>query len=185
MDDKVKEKATVVITSENPVKVAAVKDGFKASFPNLEFEFIQLKVSSDVSDQPMSAEETHRGALNRASNAQKIHTDADFCVGLEGGLEEDMEGRMMSFSFVVVLYKDGREGYCQTNRYQLPPKVAELVKQGMELGQADDIVFKRENSKQSEGASGLLTHGIITRKMTFENGVILALVPFSNGELYE
>jgi inosine/xanthosine triphosphatase len=41
---------------------------------------------------------------------------------------------------------------------QLPPKVIALVQQGMELGDADDIVFGQTNSKQQMGAMGLLTH---------------------------
>jgi inosine/xanthosine triphosphatase len=31
---------------------------------------------------------------------------------------------------------------------QLPPKIVELLQQGMELGDADDIVFGQTNSKQ-------------------------------------
>lgn len=34
---------------------------------------------------------------------------------------------------------------------------------GMELGEADDHVFERSNSKQEDGAVGLLTKGLIDR----------------------
>jgi non-canonical (house-cleaning) NTP pyrophosphatase len=71
-----------------------------------------------------------------------------------------------------------------TGRFALPPRVAELVHQGKELGVADDIVFGRTNSKQENGAVGLLTENIIDRAAYYEQAVILALIPFKNPLLY-
>jgi len=59
-----------------------------------------------------------------------------------------------------------------------------LVGQGMELGHADDIVFQRSNSKQEDGAIGLLTRNLLDRAGLYEHAVLLALVPFFNLELY-
>ena len=44
-----------------------------------------------------------------------------------------------------------------TCSFDLPPAVAALVRQGMELGHANDHVFSLHNSKQSGGAVGSLT----------------------------
>jgi non-canonical (house-cleaning) NTP pyrophosphatase len=52
------------------------------------------------------------------------------------------------------------------------------------LGEADDIVFGRSNSKQKEGAIGLLTGNVVDRAGLYEHAVILALVPFKNVALY-
>lgn len=71
-----------------------------------------------------------------------------------------------------------------TNTIYLPPKVAELVASGMELGEADDIVFGTTNSKQSNGAVGILTGDVLGREDGFMVGVIGALVPHRNPELY-
>ena len=60
----------------------------------------------------------------------------------------------------------------------LSPKVAELVKQGKGLGEADDIVFGKTNSKQSNGGVGILTGDVLTRTPYYEPTVILALIPF-------
>lgn len=65
----------------------------------------------------------------------------------------------------------------------LPQEVASLVRQGVELGIADDRVFGRSNSKQSNGAVGLLTADLIDRQRYYEHAVILALVPFKNVDL--
>ena len=66
----------------------------------------------------------------------------------------------------------------------LPAEVADLVRQGHELGEADDRVFGRTNSKQEEGAVGLLTGGVIDRVQLYEPSVVLALVAFRNADLY-
>jgi non-canonical (house-cleaning) NTP pyrophosphatase len=52
------------------------------------------------------------------------------------------------------------------------------------LGEADDIVFGRSNSKQDNGAVGLLTDNVIDRAQLYEHAMILALIPFKNELLY-
>jgi non-canonical (house-cleaning) NTP pyrophosphatase len=66
----------------------------------------------------------------------------------------------------------------------LPPKVAELIAGGMELGPADDQVFGRTNSKQAGGAIGLLTDDVVTRSDYYTEAIIFALVPFKNPQYY-
>ena len=51
-------------------------------------------------------------------------------------------------------------------------------------GDADDVVFERSNSKQANGAVGLLTGDVITRASLYAHAVVLALIPFRNMELY-
>ena len=57
-------------------------------------------------------------------------------------------------------------------------QVRELVEQGLELGDADDLVFGESNSKQQNGAVGLLTDNVETRTSLYEQAVVLALIPF-------
>jgi non-canonical (house-cleaning) NTP pyrophosphatase len=54
----------------------------------------------------------------------------------------------------------------------------------MELGDADDEIFGASNSKQQNGAVGLLTENAVTRTTLYEQAVIMALIPFKNPELY-
>lgn len=152
-------------------------------FPDMLFEIEGVAVSSDVSDQPMSEKETLQGATNRANNARQVKPDADFWVGIEGGLEEISSG-MEAFAWMVIISKEGKIGKGRTGSFFLPEKVVELIKQGKELGEADDIVFKRENSKQSNGAVGILTNDLITRTTYYEPAIIFALIPFKNDTLY-
>jgi non-canonical (house-cleaning) NTP pyrophosphatase len=90
---------------------------------------------------------------------------------------------MGAFAWVVI-HDDRRCGRGRSGEFFLPEKVAELVRGGVELGEADDRVFSRNNSKQGNGAIGLLTNDIIDRKSLYIPAVIFALIPFANPELY-
>jgi inosine/xanthosine triphosphatase len=198
---------TVIVASHNPVKVQAAREGFARMFPAEEFTFQTLTTPSGVSDQPFSSQETLRGAYNRASRARELAPQADYWIGIEGGVEESPDGialtgaagaepadntapasiahpTLAAFAWVVVL-SGTRLGKGRTGMLFLPPRVAELVHQGKELGEADDIVFGRTNSKQENGAVGLLTGNVIDRAAFYEQAVILALIPFRNPDLYE
>jgi inosine/xanthosine triphosphatase len=159
-----------------------VREGFERMFPGAEFQIQGRSAPSGVSDQPTSDEETLQGAHNRARGVASSHPEADYWVGVEGGIQ-DHGNEMLAFAWVVVL-STGQSGRGRTGAFYLPQAIADLVRQGMELGQADDIVFGQENSKQANGAVGLLTGDVIDRAKLYEGAVILALIPFKNPRLY-
>jgi inosine/xanthosine triphosphatase len=173
----------IIVASLNPVKVRAALQGFHRMFPGVEFKVDTVSVLSSVSDQPESSRETLNGALARASNAAEACPEADYWVGIEGGVEKD-GSEVSAFAWVVVKDKSGRAGKGRTGTFYLPRAVAELIAQGKELGEADDLVFKRANSKQDNGAVGILTGNVIDRTRLYEEAVILALMPFKNYDLY-
>lgn len=173
---------TITVASQNPVKIDAAQRGFERMFPGAAFNVKTVSVPSGVSDQPMSSQETLRGALNRTCAAAHLQPEADYWVGIEGGLEE-INGELEAFAWVVVQH-GGRTAKSRTGTFVLPPAVAALVREGKELGEADDIVFQRSNSKQANGAIGLLTADALNRTEYYEQAVILALVVFRNPELY-
>ncbi len=173
---------TIVLASGNPVKVEATAGGFQRIFPGQELDVVSASVPSGVPDQPRSDAETLRGAENRAAAAARRHPEADYWVGIEGGIDDD-GAEMAAFAWVVVRSRT-LHGKSRTGTFVLPPEVAALVRQGRELGEADDIVFGRTNSKQKEGAVGLLTDGVVDRRRLYEQAVVLALVAFRNRDLY-
>jgi len=175
----------VVVGSENPSKLHAVQMGFQAIFPEHEFVFLTTEVSSNVSCQPMGDEETLTGAQNRASNARNVYPQADYWVGLEGGLSvlDNGEQSLAAYSWVSILGKQ-KPGCARSATYILPNKIADLIRVGMEQGEADDIVFGQANSKQANGGVGLLTNDLITRAELYAMAVKLALIPFIQEELY-
>ncbi|MDA8016512.1 MAG: inosine/xanthosine triphosphatase [Thermoanaerobaculia bacterium] len=183
-----------VVGSLNPVKIEAARTGVQRAFPGAEVDVRGVAVPSGVSDQPMDDEETRRGALGRVEAAARALPDADLWIGMEGGLEQ-MQGssgptpdRLFAYAWVVVRRDgpdgSGRRGESRTANFELPPEVVELVRAGMELGEADDRVFGRRNSKSEEGAVGLLTRGLVTRAELYAPAVLLALVPFLRRDLF-
>ena len=172
----------VIVASKNPVKLQCTKQGFQKAFPSDLFEFEGVAVPSGVSDQPMTDAETFQGAYNRARNAREAQPTAHYWVGIEGGIESRKD-EMNAFAWVVILTKT-QMGKARTAAFQLPPRIVELINEGVELGHADDLVFKRQNSKQKNGAVGILTHDLIDRVAYYEPAVVLALVPFMNPLLY-
>lgn len=173
----------VVITSSNPVKLAATKSAFIKLLGN-DFEFVQISSPSGVSDQPMSSLETLTGAKNRAERLVNSGFEADFYVGMEGGVEL-VNGDLIVFGWVYIQDKNKKVGKSKTAEFTLPKEITDLIiNQNKELGEADDIVFGRENSKQSNGSVGILTQDVITREIYLEHAAVLALIPFRNPSLY-
>jgi inosine/xanthosine triphosphatase len=193
----------VVVGSTNKVKVESARRAFALAFPGATIEVQGASSPSGVSDQPMGDEETRKGAFNRAAGAAAAAAASalasssdgggvDFAVGLEGGCaEEDIDlpaaatrrRDLTCFAWMAVLeVRTGQWGCARTASFALPPAVAALVRGGMELGLADDAVFKRTNSKQEDGAVGLLTKGTITRTLYYEHAIVLALIPWIRPE---
>lgn len=173
----------VIVASANPVKVNAALGGFRRMFPDLTINSKSVSVASEVADQPLSDEETLAGAENRVSNALTAHPEADFWIGIEGGVQE-VAGSLTAFAWIVIRSSRQREGKARSGTFFLPGAVQELVEQGIELGTADDMVFGSKNSKQAGGAVGLLTGQVVDRQQLYEQAVVLALIPFRNEQLY-
>lgn len=172
----------IVIGSKNPVKIACTEEAFQSAFGD-DFLVQGLNVDSGVSAQPFGEEETYSGAYNRARSCKDIFPEADYWIGIEGGVGE-MRDEMTAFAWVVILDRSGKMGRANTSSFFLPPAVAKLIKGGMELGHANDQVFQSSNSKQQGGAVGLLTKGVVSRKELYKQAVLLALIPFISDELY-
>jgi inosine/xanthosine triphosphatase len=169
----------VAIASLNPAKIRAVREAFSLQFPGIRIEYLPVSVESGVSDQPRTDDETRTGARNRALNAGKLIPDADFRVGLEGGIDT-IDEYLVAFAWMAVQSVDGRIGEARTVTLPLPPAVRALVEQGIELGDANDRVFSTVNSKHQGGAFGLLTNGLYTREAVYTEALVIALVPFVN-----
>ncbi len=176
------EKLLVIVGSKNPVKIACTESAFSEAFSK-GFVVNGITAASQVSDQPKGDEETYLGARNRVINAKKSFPEADYWVGIEGGIGEDIRG-MYAFAWIFVENKSGLQGKSKTGTFYLPEAIAKLIHSGMELGAADDQFFAKENSKQNGGSVGILTHGAITRQTYYNQAIILALIPFLNNELF-
>lgn len=173
----------VAVGSTNPVKINATKQAFAKVWPNKKWEVVGIEVLSGVSNQPMSDIESIKGATNRAKGAIKA-AKADFGVGLEGGIHKT-NGKWFDTGWAVVVDKNGMEGIGTSIRMQSPPAMMKYVKKGMELGDVDDLLFGKKNTKHKQGHFGLMSKGVLLREEAYQHGVISALVRFLHPKLFE
>ncbi len=169
------------VASSNPVKLEAVRRGAAQLFGHV--TVISVDGDSTVSAQPFGDDETRRGAIARATGALRSHPQADYGIGLEGGVLDAPDG-LYCIAWCAVISAAGELGLASAGNFLLPPKVAALVRQGVELGHADDIVFGRQDSKQKDGAIGALSGGRVTRADYYAPMVTRALLRFFNPDLY-
>lgn len=160
----------VCIGTRNPAKTSAVKEGFSTM---TDVEFIEIDVSSEVSAQPFSDEETMTGAINRAKNALAAGK-GDIGIGLEGGVKQTEHGLFVCNWGALVL-RDGRTYIGGGASIPLPTEVADALLEGEELGPVMDRYANKKNVRHHEGAIGVFTNGRITRQKMFAH-VIESLV---------
>ncbi len=141
-----------------------------------------ISVPSGVSEQPFD-EETYVGAENRARELFRRYPDADYFVGIEGGVQK-ISGIWFGFGAVAILDKKGRIGHGTSPQYELPESIVKQLQSGKELGTVIDEMSGETNSKQKGGAIGFFTGGVFGRKDLYVTGIITALIPFLNKEIF-
>lgn len=174
----------ILVGSKNPVKINSVKEAFQKYFENI--EVIGMEVNSWVSDQPVN-EETFDGAKNRAfeliERNKKENIHANFFIGIEGGIIE-LYSRWFAFGCMCIADENGNTGFGTSAHFELPGKVVKELLNGKELGDVMDIIQNESNTKQKHGAIGYFTKGVMSRSELYVPGLVTALIPFLNKELY-
>src|SRR5690349_18157435 len=173
--EDVREARHIAVGSKNPVKLAAARAVVTRLAPKV--VVAAVAVPSGVPDQPFGDEETIRGALARARAARE-RLDADFGVGLEGGVVEESDGSMRTCAWAAVVSRSGRHGVGGSLAMPLPDSVAQMIRGGMELGHAMDKLTSATNTKHGAGAVGILTAGLVDRQAAYEVLVAYAMSVF-------
>ena len=170
-----------VVGSRNPVKIAAAQQVLRRVYGD-GVRVEGLDVESGVSDQPWGDEETLRGALTRAQAALTVE-DAALGVGLEGGLVQ-VDGQVFTCAWCVVERVDGTSGIGGGANLLLPPPAADAVLDGAELGPTMDALTGLHNTKQRQGAIGVLTQGYLDRQSAYEHVLTLAMARLLSPSYY-
>lgn len=173
---------TVIVGSNNPIKINAVHNALSTIFPDIEFQCSGTDAPSGVADQPMTAHETLLGAQNRVSYIQQHH-QADWYVAIEGGVDNFDYGAA-TFAYIVIAHQD-KSSIGRSANLPLPNVVYQALCDGEELGHVMDRFFDTENIKQKGGAMALLTNDNVTREGVYQQAIMTALAPFLNPELFQ
>ena len=150
----------ITIGSLNPTKVEAVKSVFH------HYEVIGKNVPSNVSNQPMTDQETMEGAINRANNAKR-DGNSEIGIGLEGGviIEND---RLFLCNWGALVYEN-ETILASGAKILLPREFMKELKNGIELSDIMDSYTNEKDIRSKEGAVGIFTNGQITRTQIFEH----------------
>jgi inosine/xanthosine triphosphatase len=175
----------VLVGSLNPVKINCTKIAFEKYFKDV--EVVGYSVKSGVSDQPISEEETFLGAKNRAKalldKNKTENLNADYFVGIEGGVMK-MSNKWFELGCFCIIDKNSREAFGTSPSFELPDSITEKLLNRVELGDIVDELTGQKNSKQSGGAIAYFSKNVLTRQSLYESGLISAIVPFLNQEMY-
>jgi len=162
----------VIVGSTNQVKVAAIKNIF------IDYEVVGMNISSKVSAQPISDEETIKGAINRAFSAKGF---GDIGIGLEGGVQQTSFGLLL-ISYGALVDRKNRVYLAGGTRILLPNEVSKEIYKGRELGDIMDEYANKKNVKHDEGAVGIFTSNYVKRQDIFEHIANLLLGQMLTGK---
>ncbi|KGX89413.1 NTPase [Pontibacillus halophilus JSM 076056 = DSM 19796] len=155
----------IIVGSKNPTKVHAVQQVFH------DCDIEGMEVSSKVSSQPFSDEETREGAINRARECASQEKGA-IGVGLEGGVME-FEGDLYLCNWGALVCDKENVYTASGARIPLPDEVASELNKGKELGDVMDAYTKKKGVRNNEGAIGVFTNGLVNRDELFAHVVKL------------
>jgi len=167
----------VNVGSDNPVKIAAVREVLRRLHPDLIVN--PVAVSRTVGEQPWGTE-AERGAEARARECLGI---GDLGIGIEAGVLEKSDG-LYDVQHCVIVDRTGWTTSGHGMGFRYPPAVADLVRKGMTVGDACAQLFEEGDQGSGKGAIGILTNGILDRKALTEQAVLAALVPRIRKDLY-
>ena len=174
------------VGSKNPTKISAVREAISAYDLLSGSEVVPMEVSSGVSSQPKSLEETIRGALSRARNA---FGDCDYSIGLESGLMQVPQSKSGYMDFCACIIYDGRESHLGLScAFEFPTEITRLIhEEGLDANEASfrSGLTKHKNIGSLEGAIGILTKGRVTRKEYTKQAIQMALIQIENPSFYK
>jgi inosine/xanthosine triphosphatase len=194
----------IAVGSKRGPKLDAVHEALK-QFAHLldsetQFEVQGFDVESGVGHTPLSSAESMRGARQRAEALERMAKEKGesfrYYVGLEGGLEVFERGvptglasagdarRVFLESWAYV--SDGSRGhYGRSGAIELPEALAyEVLDKNVELAAAIDKFAGMAGVRDGQGAWGILSGDLITRREAFRIALVAAFAPFYNVKLF-
>jgi inosine/xanthosine triphosphatase len=172
----------ILIGSDNPVKMQAVRGAFARAFPDNTLKVTGHAVRSDVPPQPIGFDQLVAGAQARALGVLRC-TDSlpseRFGVGIEAGLVA-VPGTVtgyFDYQIAAVADQNRRITLGSGPGFEYPPQVIREVLGGREVGEVVGDLCQNANQKREAGAIGWLSSGLLDRAAVLELAVLLALMP--------
>ncbi len=168
----------IKVGSQNPAKVEAVREILQEYSHLKDAKIEGVDVSSDISEQPLSLEETVRGAANRARNS---FGDCSYSVGIESGLVAVPYTKSGYMDLCAAVIYDGTEVHVGlSSSFEFPDKeiTRMIVEDGIDMAQAVNQAGLTSDPAigSKQGAVGILTKGRVDRKEYTKQALRMALI---------
>lgn len=172
----------VSVGSQRKSKQNAVRKAFAHYYPD--FDIVGVACDSGVSDQPLTDEETIRGAINRANRAL---TKGDIGVGIEAGLKQVPNAitGYLNTTWCAITDKEGFLTIGSSPDFEYPGKIAEDALAGIEVSKsAAELYGMDETELKESGVISKLTRGVMSREDYSYYAVLMALIPRLQRKLF-
>lgn len=195
----------IAVGSKRGPKLEAVHEALRQCAhllaPDDQFEVQGFDVASGVGHTPVSSAESMRGARQRVDALTQTAANANesyqFYVGLEGGLDvcnrsdarsdqgQDTTSRCVFLESWAYVFDGSRGCFGRSGAIELPETLAhEVLDQGVELATAIDRFAGMAGVRDGQGAWGVLSRDLITRRDAFCVALLAGFAPFYNARLY-
>lgn len=150
---------------------------------NENVEIRGFKVSSEVSDMPLTLAELRDGARNRARNTRVLCAEADFFIWMEWWVYKDSVGDEYWLIGVVYIENTNWEGHFGYSCHMWVPDVVMrwlLDGTGEDLEQIMESLWCPKNIWDNQGSYAAWSDDMLTRTDQFRLATQCAIVPFFN-----
>lgn len=168
----------IVVGSLNPGKIEAVKK-FVQEYDCLSgADVVGVSVVSSVSSQPLTLDDTVKGAVTRARNAFRI--PCDLSVGIESGLMPVPSTLSGYMDFCVCAFYDGKRPYLGiSSMFEYPENITRMiVYDGLEASDAAKKagITNHEKIGNEGGIISIISGGKLTRPEYTRQALVCAFL---------
>jgi non-canonical (house-cleaning) NTP pyrophosphatase len=171
IDTYFKQLPTVLVSSKSPLKLSAISRGMRRA--GIRTRVIARPTESNVSEQPMTTEEIHQGALNRHEALVRVSASGsdkpDYFATVESG-QNRMHPDHNTFggSVIIIEKRDGERKIGISINIEYPKAMTDKVpSQYPDLG----VLVQREYGSKFKDPVPFLTNGKINRRQLVEEAV--------------
>ncbi len=170
----------IVLGSTSEAKKEILDNALKTAIAG-KYQIVGVSADSGVSDQPLIEDETVKGAVNRAKNAFKQVSDADFAVGLEGGLHKANGSDYFLVCGVAIVDNTQKVYIGLGGQLELPKEVSNSIKNGEQFG---EVIREYEAKNKNDENASLLVESLISREASFTQAINNAYLTYKNKKHY-
>lgn len=176
---KRKQKIRISISTNNDLKVAALRDYVSKFMKNFE---ISVNSNYELPNAQPFGEDTLEMATKRAMAALKSN---DYAFGIESGVFYDRVNDMyFDFHYCVIIDREGKITIGSSSGFEIPSNIVRRLKLGETISEAYEKIYGVSDIGGKEGIVGAISGNRLKRYDLITESIRNAFVPRFNSEFY-